>query len=168
MKTPAQFWAAVRQGTEDACWPWLRSQAGRGSKEGKGYGQLKWQGARAYAHRVAFELAKGCIPADKLVMHTCDNPTCCNPKHLMLGDYLENMRDMARKGRSRGAGPRGAANGHAVLTDEQVREIRMAYVEAEYQDDKTVSQRSLAKKYGVSKSQIGNILNYSQRSRKDV
>ena len=35
------------------------------------------------------------------VLHRCDTPRCCNHEHLFLGTQLENMADMARKGRAR-------------------------------------------------------------------
>lgn len=32
-------------------------------------------------------------------MHTCDQPHCCNPLHLVGGTHLENMQDKELKGR---------------------------------------------------------------------
>lgn len=79
-----------------ACWPWtgLRS---------KGYGRFKvGDKNRYFAHRVAWELANGPIRRDLgelVVMHTCDNPPCCNPAHLRLGTDADNQADMRAKGR---------------------------------------------------------------------
>ena len=53
------------------------------------------------AHRLAWEMANGCIPAGMQVLHRCDEPRCCNPEHLFLGTQSENMADMRRKGRGR-------------------------------------------------------------------
>ena len=66
-----------------------------------GYGRFTWQGKRRPAHVVAWVLTNGEIPDKKLfVLHTCDNPLCCNVDHLWLGNNLANMRDMIAKGRA--------------------------------------------------------------------
>ena len=90
---------------EQECWEWTRS------KRGSGYGQFvtkdpRTSRARAYAaHRLAYFLATGDDPGDLAVLHTCDNPACCNPKHLVKGTQADNMQDKARKGRGRGPRP---------------------------------------------------------------
>lgn len=58
----------------------------------------------------------GPIPDNLLVMHLCDNPSCVNPDHLMVGTAKENTQDMIAKGRKRVVAPLGERNGKAKLT----------------------------------------------------
>jgi hypothetical protein len=80
----------------------------------KGYGQFWMHDKRIIAHRYAYELAHGLIVAkdgeEVLVMHSCDNPPCCNPAHLSVGTDLDNIHDMLAKGRA-GWQKKRAANG---------------------------------------------------------
>lgn len=73
-----------------------------GEKNTKGYGR-KWINCRKYlAHRLAYcthyDLDIGDIDR-KVVRHTCDNPPCVNPYHLVLGTQADNLADMRAKGR---------------------------------------------------------------------
>lgn len=104
-----RFWQNVDRSGD--CWPWQGCCSG-GSNH---YGQVRVGGRLMLAHRRAWELAFGSIPAAMNVLHHCDNPPCCRISHLFLGSQADNVRDMCLKGRSRG---------YARLTDEQVREIR--------------------------------------------
>jgi hypothetical protein len=143
----------VDRADQRGCWNW---QAG---KFPKGYGSFWINGRDRGAHIVAWELVNSRpVPKGFKVCHTCDNPPCChadvNPEisHLFLGTTADNAADMARKGRSL----QGIRHHKAKLTNEQVAEIRALYV------PRIVSQRFLAKKYGVTSTQIANITNGSQ------
>lgn len=52
------------------------------------------------AHRVAWSIYRGEIPAGMHVLHWCDNRLCVNPDHLFLGCNDDNVADRVRKGRS--------------------------------------------------------------------
>ncbi len=100
-----------------------------------GYGQIRYQGKTAYAHRVAYELAKG--PIDGLyVLHSCDNRKCVNPEHLSLGTFNDNMSDMVEKQRQ----AHGERNHHAKLTAQQAVAIR----------SEIGTHREIAARYGVT------------------
>ncbi len=77
------------------------------------YGVFGWEGSRVIrAHRAAWLIHKGPIPAGQSVLHRCDTPLCVNPNHLFLGTQLDNMRDRSEKGRWAGGRP-------SVMTEEQ-------------------------------------------------
>lgn len=94
------------------------------------------------AHRLAWTLLFGPIPEGLSVCHRCDNPPCVNPSHLWLGTALDNARDKVQKGRMRRGDSRGERNGHAKLTEDQVRVIRQRVKAGE-------TQTALAAEYGV-------------------
>lgn len=76
------------------CWIW------QGSFFQSGYGRFFSHQIAYRAHRVAFIIAYGTIPEDKIICHKCDNPRCVNPEHLWAGSSKENTRDMIEKGRT--------------------------------------------------------------------
>jgi hypothetical protein len=76
------------------------------------------------AHKFSYELHNGQVPEGMVVMHSCDNPTCVNPAHLVLGTYLANMQDMHAKGRAKPGRAIGERNPNVRLTPELVRLIR--------------------------------------------
>lgn len=138
-----RFWKKVDRKSEDECWNWIASCAG------KGYGQIKpplgFGRRNFYAHRISFTLAFGGVPDGLEVCHRCDNPKCCNPKHLFAGTRAINAQDMSIKMRSTW----GVRSGTAKLTEQQVREIR-ALIDQ-------VPQTEIASRFGVSQIQISRI-----------
>ena len=154
--TPERFWRNVdRSAGKDACWPWTLSRI-----KDK-YGQAHYQGKVWPAHRLAFVLAGNNV-GDLFVCHTCDNPICCNPKHLFAGTPADNMMDKVNKGRQakgeqHSAVMRRVANPlthekspKAKLSACDVLEIRRLSPE--------MTQRELGRKYGVHHATIGKIL----------
>lgn len=118
-----------------------------------GYAQVRWEGIKQYMHRLAYCKSKGITLQDihgLVVRHTCDNPRCINPEHLVLGTHLDNMRDMTERNRQ----AKGEQQGASKLTAAQVLEIRERYVPK----SKGSSQRALAKLYGVTQTTIGHIV----------
>lgn len=102
------------------------------------------------AHRVAYLFANGVLPAELDIMHTCDNPPCCNPKHLKAATTLENMRDSKAKGRH-AHGERAKSK----LTEAQVREIKRDYVAVHCHK---TNAKELADRYGVCSGAISAII----------
>jgi hypothetical protein len=73
------------------CWLWS------GPHNPEGYGRLYAAGAQHYAHRLAYELLVGPIPEGLEIDHLCQNPGCCNPKHLEPVTHAENQRRIAER-----------------------------------------------------------------------
>ena len=110
----------------------------------RGYGYSRVCGKYWYTHRLALHL-EGVDVTGHHVLHSCDNPKCCNPAHLRLGTNQDNMIDKVSKGRQ----ARGEKIHTAKLTQEQVLEIRA--INGMYQKD-------IAAQYGVSKDAISKII----------
>ena len=71
-----------------------------GSVDRDGYGHTRFRGTRRRrTHRIAWELARGPIPAGKVVRHRCDNPPCINVDHLEIGTQADNIADAFARGR---------------------------------------------------------------------
>ncbi len=78
---------------DTGCWNWI------GSKHPRGYGQLRWKGKKALAHRVVYELLRGPIEETDLD-HLCRNTSCVNPDHLEPVSHQQNMARGIRATRS--------------------------------------------------------------------
>lgn len=123
---------------DNGCWVWQGAK--KGPDASSGYGLIGQGRAKLhYTHRIMFEAFNGPIPKGGVVCHACDNPSCCSPEHLWLGDAKENGRDMSRKGR-----------GTSPLSPEQVREIRRLL-------GHEVNQNYIAAYFNVTQATVSNI-----------
>lgn len=106
----ARFWLMVarcrhRHPCPRCCWPW------EGRRDTDGYGSFAFRlqhyprVVHLLAHRFVLEWAAGagCLffpnyhvrrcRTPFVVMHRCNNKSCCNPAHLFLGTIADNVRD---------------------------------------------------------------------------
>lgn len=89
------FWKRVDRRGDDDCWPWT------GTKDRHGYGRLSHFKPVRGAHRLSYELATGVEPVGLVVCHSCDNPSCVNPRHLRAATQRDNIHEAIAKGRHR-------------------------------------------------------------------
>lgn len=147
--------------TATNCWNWNSPN----SLVGRGRGYVSVNGKPLLHHRAVWTLLRGPVPKGAFLCHHCDNPRCCNPGHLYVGDSKSNVRDMWERGRhwtqqeperARQLGivggqmndwAKGEANPRAKLTAAQAKDIATS-------GEKT---RFLAARYGVDRTTIQRI-----------
>ncbi len=145
---PESFWAKVNK--TDGCWLWTRAK-GTG-----GYGNFWNDGAYRKAHRVAWAISNGPIPAGMDVCHRCDTPACVRPDHLFLGTAKDNMADCRSKKRH-AAMPRGDLSYACKISDADIGACRFAHVAY------GVSAKDLAAACGVARYTMRAILSGRHR-----
>lgn len=94
-----RLWAKVDVRGPDDCWEWT------GWRRPKGYGTIARGGDSSVngvvgTHVAAYVVTYGPVPEGSVVRHTCDNPPCCNPRHLRIGSSRDNMRDSIERRRA--------------------------------------------------------------------
>jgi len=138
--TEERFWEKVDK--SGSCWNWTASIYSNG------YGKFSVDRNTVRAHRFSYELKHGQIPANLVIMHSCDNRLCVNPAHLSVGTQFDNVQDMIVKSRQ----TVGSARKDSKLTEAKILEIRAKY------SSETYSQKDLADEYGVAQMTICNIV----------
>ncbi len=142
-----RFWENVIKAALDDCWLWT------GTKGHHGYGMMSVGSKRdksrrnVFAHRLSYELHYGPIPSGAVIRHTCDNPSCVNPGHLIVGSHQENMRDMVSRNRQ----TLGTKNPQARITADDVRQIRALAASG-------TIHAEIAPRFGITRSAVTMIV----------
>ena len=143
----SRFWTKVKIKKPHECWEWT------GYCRGEGYGEFGLKsGSYVLAHRVAYTLTSSSIPDNLCVLHQCDNPKCCNPAHLELGDRAKNNRDAFSRNRHKKA--TGEDSHRSKLTKREVQQIISEYQKGVWGH----GTPALASKYGVDAKTIWHIV----------
>lgn len=84
----------MRDGDITQCWPW---QGSINKSDGRPYFTV--DGIKKAAYVWTLELFSGEKASARFVLHSCDNPICCNPHHGKWGTHQENMDEMKARER---------------------------------------------------------------------
>lgn len=151
---PPFFWRKVKKGK--GCWEWT------GYKDKDGYGRMRFRARPEGCHRLIL-MSLGHDVRGRVMRHSCDNPSCVNPSHLLIGTQRDNIRDREERGRRRGAaGLCGEEHYGSKLTAKKVEQMRKEYANLRAAvTKKNVAKGSvkhLAAKYGISTQQLSKIV----------
>lgn len=147
---------------ENDCWNCISH-----NQHPDGYVYVYSDGGKLKLHKRVLEMKIGRklkVECDELTRHTCDNPQCCNPDHLIIGTHQENYDDMVARGRGywqnhtgyfKWYEREGRKNKHPkpLLPEETIINI--------YKDalENCIPYKQLDKKYGVGRGVSSNIAN---------
>lgn len=137
-----RFWKKVLK--TESCWLW------QASRDACGYGAFWLNNVVMPASRASYILFRGPIPEGLYVLHTCDNPSCVNPDHLIVGSQTDNMQDCVKKGRKHM--PAGHEHYLAKLTKEQVVKIRELSVSGLY------TQKHIGQLMGIAQPTVSAVV----------
>lgn len=134
-----RFWSYVDRPSLKSCWPWMRA------RNDYGYGSFELgQFGNIYSHRLAYAFKAGGLQIGEQVRHSCDNPPCCNPWHLLGGTVKDNVQDSIARGRFGAGGPPKVTAG-----------MRFEIQAASFRG---VSRREIANQFGLHVATIYRIL----------
>lgn len=151
-----RFWSHVdKSAGPDKCWLWTKY------RDKDGYGtwgiRTEFENVAFRCHRLAYCLHYNIDPAPNLVLHKCDNTSCCNPDHLYIGDFMDNNQDTSNRGKCslsthyyKGPMLKGSNHPESKLTEDDVKTIRELA--------KTQWYPEIARRYNVSTASICNIV----------
>lgn len=109
------FWKRVDIKLQEECWNWKGKCIDK-----DGYARITItinnKEISFRANRLAYFWLKPDDNENLIVRHTCNNKSCCNPHHMVLGSYSENRKDVVKdKG--------------TILSEEQVKILRNKFKE---------------------------------------
>lgn len=138
----ARFWSKIDRRGPDDCWEW------RATRNSQGYGRFRIGDSLYRAHRIALAVTYG--DTKLLICHRCNNPACCNPKHLYAGTQKDNIQQCYAEGRNRHGDNRGENHGNAKLVESDICEIRRLRVDGWL-------LREIAEEYDISFQQVSKV-----------
>lgn len=148
-----RFWSGVNCQGPNGCWPWAYFC------HPKGGGQFRLNGRIEYTHRISWTFSQNRqIPElfedlPSMICHTCDNPPCCNPTHLFLGNSKINQKDSVVKDRRSylKLWLKGENSFLAKKTNAQICEVKIDL------EENLLTQTQIAVKHGLSRQAVSLI-----------
>lgn len=137
------------------------------NKDGYGEIQTTFAGKKLHilVHRAVYQVVfNDPLTSNDIICHKCDNPSCCNPKHLFKGTHLDNIRDKVNKNRQ----ARGSKNGRYIdgrASDKIIKKIHSHG--AKLRREQVLKIKEL-KSEGVKLLSIANTLHISYQTVKDI
>ena len=104
-----------------------------------GYARM---GGNIKVHRLVYKLFTAEDISRYVIRHTCDNPKCINPDHLIKGTNLDNIRDRNERGRT-----------YRVITKEKVIMVKALLTSKQF------SQKEIANIVGIDPRRVSDIHN---------
>lgn len=142
-----------------------------------GYGHIQYsinnKHGHARAHRIVYQIKHNVILSnDKILLHSCDNPACCNPRHLSSGTNKDNSDDKVSKGRQ----AKGKSNGrytHGFYSKHDPRQKQIPLFKELYgrslDIEKVISvKKAIINSNGKPLTQISKELNIKYQTVKDI
>lgn len=132
--------AAVSSSTDECViWPFKKNR--------KGYGAINIDGGTIETHRLVCIRAHGNPPPGKWdAAHECGKTSCVNPRHISWKTRKDNLADCERHGTK----PVGEKLHNAVLTEQDVREIRSL--------SGVKTQREIGALFGIHQVHVSHIV----------
>jgi hypothetical protein len=120
-----------------------------GAKDRQGYGLIHVDGRTQRVSRIVFcdnnNVSMKFI-SGKVIRHSCDNPSCYNPNHLLIGTFKENSDDAVSINRI----PKWESCKHSKLKINDVIFIR--------KNKSTMTRKELSEKFSVSIMTIYDVI----------
>ena len=135
MKTLSEILSYTKLNEKTMCMEWQRCL------NTDGYPRMGVSGnSNIKVHRLVYELVHNKDITGLVVRHTCDNPKCINPEHLLEGTASDNAKDRDERGRT-----------YKKITKEIVIRVR------ELLDTGKLSQREIATIVGIPVQRVSDI-----------
>lgn len=131
----------------------------QGGTHRQGYGMMGYTDARddqkfmTVVHRLAMvnHLNRE-LDSQEFVIHTCNNPKCVNPDHLLLGDSKKRYEIMIEKGYEPQHHGINKVRGVSIKQNRNYR-----YSEDEIRWIRTATNKEIAERYNITRVRAGNL-----------